>query len=171
MKTFIVLVTSFIVLQTKIYAQENLITSKSVVGFWRQVVPVQKNEDGTIKKAKTSNYKIFNTDGTIFTFTTWFNQGVVRKNATELEYDVTDIGFFGNYKITSDSTLTETIVRHALKPNQAPYDSNLKFKLLSPNELAVAWNNNGVWIPELWERIVLAEIPDAEKKRNLSGKF
>ncbi len=167
---FFICVNIFCSLQGQQARQENLITSQSLTGFWRMVMNLQAT-DGSIKKVQTVNYKIYNTDGTFFTFITWLSEGVHRKGSPELQYNVTDIGLYGTYKITSDSALTETIIRHALTPDRPPYESKLMYRLVSPNELQILWDNNGTWVPELWERVMPAVLPDTKGKTNLSGQY
>lgn len=69
----------------------------------------------------------------------------------------TEIGLYGTYKITSDSTCTEHIVKHAMSPEMSGVDSLLKYKLVDENTLIVQWKNGEKWIKESWSRLQMCK--------------
>ncbi len=79
-----------------IFSQENneheLLTSKSLVGVWNQVIP---NKTGN-QMFRTGDFKFINPDGMFYTMI--INPG-----------NPTSITMYGNYTVTSDNTFSEYI--------------------------------------------------------------
>ena len=127
-------------------AQNHVPASKSMVGIWRQTGAMTSS--GELVNVTTGIYKVINPDSTFYTFITW---GAGGSNAP------TEIGLYGTYKITSDSTCTEHIVEHATSPDMNGFDSFLKFKLVDENTLMVQWKNGEKWIKESWSRLQMCK--------------
>lgn len=124
------------------FAQKEFIESKSLVGIWQQAQANQSN-DGQIKLIKTPVYKVLNTDNTYVLFSIGSNDLT------------TNVSHWGTYKITSDSTFTESVTRHYTSPALDKSESQMRFKLLDENALLMEYYNdtNKKWIPELWIRV------------------
>jgi len=143
-KTFLSLIAVLAVFALS--AQNHVPASKSMVGIWRQTGAMTSS--GKLVNVTTGNYKVINPDSTFYTFITWGAGGL---NAP------TEISFYGTYKITSDSTYTEHIVKHAMSPEKNGVDSALKFKLVNENTLLVQWKNGERWIKESWSRVQMGK--------------
>jgi hypothetical protein len=143
-KTFLSLIAVLAVFA--LTAQNHVPASKSMVGIWRQTGMMSSS--GQLVNVTTGNYKVINPDSTFYTFITWGSDG---SNAP------TEIGLYGTYKITSDSTCTEHIVKHATSPEMSGIDSSLKFKLVNENTLLVQWKNGDIWIKESWSRLQMGK--------------
>lgn len=124
------------------FAQKEFIESKSLVGIW-QLSQANKSADGQIKLIKTPTYKALNTDNTFVMFSIGSNDLT------------TNVSHWGTYKITSDSTYTESVTRHYTSPALDKSESQMRFKLLDENALLMEYYNdtNKKWIPELWIRV------------------
>lgn len=121
MKVKNIIVSLALILPNILLAQQHLPESKSLVGLWRQTLFV-KGDNVEKTQIKTGNYKVINPDGTFYTFIIW---GAGNTNPVK---DITTIGLYGTYKITSDSTYTEHIVKHSIIPSMNNTDSQLKHK-------------------------------------------
>jgi hypothetical protein len=62
---------------------------------------------------------------------------------------------WGTYKITSDSTFTESVIKHYAFPALDNSESIMRFKLLDDNMLVMKYYNNvnKEWVPEVWKRV------------------
>ncbi len=129
---------------------ENMATSESLVGVWRQM---SVGFGG--KMAPTGNYKFLNTDKTFYSMVVW---GTFKPST---------IMMYGNYKTTSDSTYIEDIVGHS-NSKMSGTKSLLKYKLLDKNTLLIQYKNESLnkWIPEIWKRV--EAIPIMRKKTTTS---
>lgn len=134
-KAFILL--SLVIVSFALSAQIHVPASKSMVGVWRQTGAMTNS--GELVQVKSGNYKVINPDGTSYTIITWGNGS-------------TTIGFYATYKITSDSTCTEHILKHA-NPTMEGKDVALRFKLTDENSLRMDWNRGDRWITESWTRL------------------
>ena len=129
------------------FAQEkkHLVESKDIVGLWRHVIPT-KGVNGETKIIYTGNYKVINPDGTFYTFPT-------------TQKGIPGVIQYGTYKITSDSTLTETITRHFSFPKINNTNSEMKFSIIDNNYLLLSYKNdkifNGKETKEVWVRLKL----------------
>jgi len=124
------------------FAQKDLIESKSLVGIWQQA-QVRKTTDGQSKIINTAVYKVLNADNSFVFFSI---------SSNELN---TNVSHWGTYKITSDSTYTESVTRHYTSPALDKSESQMRFKLLDENTLFMQYYNdaNKMWIPEVWLRV------------------
>ena len=124
------------------FAQKDLVESKSLVGIWQQAQANQSN-DGQLKITKQPVYKVLNTDNTFFCFAI---------SSNDLS---STVSHWGTYKITSDSTYSESVTRHYTSPALDKSESQMRFKLLDENALLMEYYNdaNKMWIPELWIRV------------------
>lgn len=118
------------------------VESQSVVGIWNQVVAV-KQPNGGETFLTTGTYKVINADGTFFTF-------VVTNNQKMPSY----VGIYGTYKLSSDSTMTEHIVNHAISPRFSDKDALIRFQLIDNNTMAMSYNIDGSWTSEMWKRVL-----------------
>lgn len=134
-KTFVLL--SLVIFSFALSAQVHVPASKSIVGVWRQTGAMTNT--GELVLVKSGNYKIINPDGTSYTIITWGNGS-------------TTIGFYATYKITSDSTCTEHIIRHA-NPTMNGKECALRFKLTDENSMRMDWNLGDRWVAESWTRL------------------
>jgi len=103
---------------------------------------------GELINVTTGIYKVINPDSTFYMFVTW---GAGGSNAP------TEISFYGTYKITSDSTYIEHIVKHATSPVMNGVESSLKFKLVNENTLLVQWKKGERWVKESWSRVQMGK--------------
>ncbi len=126
--------------------KQHLATSKGLVGLWRQSGITEIN--GEISEVLSGNYKVINPDGTFYTFITWG------------EKKPTQIGLYGTYIITSDSTYTEQIIQHGINPRMNGTSSELRYKMIDENTLLIEYKNEAInkWIPEIWRRVEMAKI-------------
>jgi TonB family C-terminal domain len=126
--------------------QNPLIESKSIVGFWRQCRNV-KNSDGSLRKLATNNFTVINADNTFCTFVNWSMTN-------------TSIVGYGTYKITSDSTYTEHIIKHGVVPKLSNTNIELRYKMVKDDVLQIQYHNAQLdkWMPEYWERVTLKEF-------------
>jgi hypothetical protein len=143
-KTFLSLIAVLAVFA--LTAQNHVPASKSMVGIWRQTGAMTTS--GELVNVRTGIYKVINPDGTFYTFITWGADG---SNAP------TEIGLYGTYKITSDSTCTEHIVKHATSPEMNGTDSFMKSKLVDENTLLVQWKSGERWVKESWSRLQMGK--------------
>lgn len=134
-KAFVLL--SLVIVSFALSAQIHVPASKSMVGVWRQTGAMTNT--GELIKVRSGNYKIINPDGTSYTIITWGNGS-------------TTIGFYATYTITSDSTYTEHIIKHA-NPAMNGKDSALRFKLTDENSMRMDWKSGDRWITESWTRL------------------
>lgn len=129
---------SFVLISVALIAKTHVPESKNIVGIWRQTGAMSMN--GEIIRIKSGNYKVINPDGTYYTFIAWgLNEPTV-------------VGLYGTYKMTSDSTITENIIKHA-NPSMNGKESKIRFRLIDENTMLIMWNANGNWIPEHWTRL------------------
>jgi hypothetical protein len=118
--------------------------SKTLVGIWRQTGMTNPN-DGEVYGIRSGNYKVINPDGTFYTFVTWNMQS-------------TTIGQYGSYTITSDSTLVEHIVQHAMVPKLNGKDCMVRYKIIDENTMMSAWSfDNKKWVEDRMTRLSLSE--------------
>lgn len=124
------------------FAQKDLVESKSLVGIWQQAQANQSN-DGQIKINKQPVYKVLNTDNTFFCFAI---------SSNDLS---STVSHWGTYKITSDSTYTESVTRHYTSSALDKSESQMRFKRLDENTIIMKYYNeaNKQWVPELWYRV------------------
>ncbi len=132
----------------------SIITSNSLVGIWNQVMPISKD-----KILKSGNFKFINPDGTFYLMMVESNDKNAFSNLP------TSISMYGTYEVTSENTLTEHIRKHLLNPKMTGTQSELKYKMLTDDQLLIKYKNpvTGKWIPELWIRI------KPYKQQSLSG--
>lgn len=119
-------------------AKNHLPASKTIVGMWRQTGAMATN--GKLIKVSTGNYKVFNADGTYYTF--------IANDINSATY----FGLYGSYKFTTDSTFTENIVKHANQTLNGT-KATIRYKITDENTMVLLWESNGRWIPEMWTRI------------------
>ncbi|MDD4637020.1 MAG: DUF4488 domain-containing protein [Bacteroidales bacterium] len=124
------------------FAQKEFIESKSLVGVW-QLTQAKKTDDGQTKIVKSPAYKVLNTDNTFIFF-----------SITSNDLSST-VSHWGTYKITSDSTYSESVTRHYTSSALDKSESQMRFKLLDENALLLEYYNDAYkqWIPELWVRV------------------
>ncbi|GGF78830.1 DUF4488 domain-containing protein [Wenyingzhuangia marina] len=117
--------------------------SKSLVGLWRQTIPIIK--DGKTTNLLTPHYKSINTDGTYYTFNAPGNGN-------------TKIIQYGSYEITSDNTYIEHVITNSAVPTMSNQDSSIKFKLVDENTLIINWKlkdqRGGT---EKWTRVLMMD--------------
>lgn len=132
--------------------KRHLPASTGLVGMWRQSGAIDSN--GTIIEIPSGNYKVINPDGTFYTFIVWG------------EKRPTQIGLYGTYTITSDSTYTEKIIKHGINPRMSGTSSELRYRFLDENLLLLEYKNEALnrWIPEIWRRVELANTERVEFK-------
>lgn len=120
----------------------HIIESKSLVGFWHQVIPIRLDNGQTIIQ-HTGNFKVINSDKSFYTFVNWNDKRQ------------TTVGLYGTYQITSDSTYTEHIIQSGINPSLTNTDSPLRYKFINENIIYLQYCLNGNWIPEMWKRVEL----------------
>ncbi|WP_215223171.1 DUF4488 domain-containing protein [Echinicola shivajiensis] len=153
MKRAIILLIAFII-TLPLAAQTHLPASESLVGIWRQTA-IMNNFTGKMIEVKSGNYKVFNSDSTFYTFIIWGKQSITQE---------TTIGQYGNYNITSDSTLVEHIIEHAVNPKMNNSDSHIRYKMIDGDNLIIKWSlDNKNWVSEKWSRLPLS-IPYMKKQ-------
>lgn len=133
--------------------QQHVAESKSLVGLW-QHDGVVVNDFGEKISLKSGNYKVFNTDGTFYTFF------IVRTEKCNPEKDKAHINMYATYSVTSDSTFTEHVIINSTVPrfNDSKTEIRYKFAPNSNNNFAyMLWNStaNNDWMPEMWERVTV----------------
>lgn len=138
-----ILTVALMVVTCMVFAQKDLIESKSLVGIWQQA-QVKKTADGQSTIIKTPIYKVLNADKSFYCFSI---------NNNELN---SNISHFGSYNITSDSTFIESVTKHYNSPAMDNSESQMRFKLLDDNTLFMQYYNeaNKVWVPEVWMRVI-----------------
>jgi len=137
-------------------AQNKLVESNSIVGIWRQVIPL----DTKVSDAeffKTNNYKVINTDGSYFTLLTTGSELVKLNETKVIEQSVTNIGHYGTYTNLSENSYSENIIRHGLKSDMNETSSEMRYDFLDKNTLLLKYNIGDKWIPELWKRVTLVK--------------
>ncbi|UCS95408.1 DUF4488 domain-containing protein [Echinicola marina] len=156
MKSIIILLIAFIA-TLPLAAQTHVPASESIVGIWRQTA-IMNNFTGKMIDVKSGNYKVFNSDRTYYTFIIWGKQSITQE---------TTIGQYGNYNITSDSTLIEHIIEHTVNPKMNDSESHIRYELIDENNLIIKWSlDNKTWTSEKWTRLPLS-IPNIQKKQPL----
>lgn len=124
--------------------------SKKLVGIWRQT-GVANPDNGEVYAINTGNFKVINPDGTYYTFVNW-------------DMLNTTIGQYGTYTITSDSTMVEHIIRHALVPALDGKESTVRFKMTDENTMVTAWStDNKKWDGDQMTRL---SIPGQQPAAN-----
>ncbi|MBJ6366664.1 DUF4488 domain-containing protein [Snuella sedimenti] len=149
MKNILVLIFSILSLYAVAQAEQTHVpASKSLAGIWRQT-GIKHPVSGKVVDVLSGNYKVINPDGTFYTVVTWNSKDPLKG---------TTIGQYGDYKITSDSTLVEHIVQHVMNPNLNGKEVKLKYRLIDTNTVMIAWRNidRGIWIDERWTRLPLS---------------
>lgn len=153
MKRVIILLMAFIV-TLPLAAQTHVPASESLVGIWRQTA-IMNNFTGKLIDVKSGNYKVFNSDSTFYTFIIWGKQSITQE---------TTIGQYGNYNVTSDSTLVEHIIEHTINPKMNGSESHIRYELVDDNNLIIKWSlDNKKWIAEKWSRLPLS-LPNMKKE-------
>jgi hypothetical protein len=121
-----------------INAQTHIPASKSFVGMWRLTEGMMH---GTSKT--TGMFTVNNPDGTFYLFTT---SGKHSTFAEILQY--------GTYKMTSDSTCTEQIVKHNTNSAMDSTIFLIKFRFIDDNTMISQWKLGEFhWISEKWTRV------------------
>ena len=125
------------------FAQKELVESKSLVGIWQQAQANQSN-DGQLKVINLPTYKVIKEDMTYYSF-----------SINNLNNINSNVVHWGTYKITSDSTFTESVIKHYAFPALDNSESIMRFKLLDDNMLVMKYYNNvnKEWVPEVWKRV------------------
>ncbi len=121
----------------------HMMESKSLIGVWQQAIAGQPSI-GNAYIQKIGNYKVINADNTMYTL---FERG-----------ESLVIGLYGTYEMTSDSTLTEKIIKHGQNPSMSGSESKLRYKMIDDNTMASQYFNSviNVWMPEIWVRVPLS---------------
>lgn len=124
------------------FAQKDLIESKSLVGIW-QMQGTRNTADGKTQLVRLGNYKVLNTDNTFYAF------AITNNDLT------TNVSICGSFKITSDSTYTESVIRHYTSPEMNNSESKMRYKFIDKDTLVLEYYNdaNKRWIPEVWVRV------------------
>ena len=119
-------------------AQTQIPDSKSYAGSW-------KLSKGLIHGSPETNgmFTVNNPDGTFYTYTTIGNQNSGNSFLQS-----------GTYEMTSDSTCTVKILKHANSPDMVGAMILVKFRFEGSNTMHSLWKleRNG-WMPEVWERV------------------
>ena len=125
------------------FAQKDLVESKSLVGIWQQA-QVNQSPDGQTKVINLTTYKVIKEDMTYYSF-----------SINNLNNINSNVVHWGTYKITSDSTFTESVIKHYAFPALDNSESIMRFKLLDDNMLVMKYYNNvnKEWVPEVWKRV------------------
>jgi hypothetical protein len=133
-----ILLLSLVIVVFALNAQTHIPASKSFVGFWRLADGIMHGSSET-----TGMFTVNNSDGTFYLFTT---SGTDRTYASILQY--------GAYKMTSDSTCTEQIVKHNSQPAMDGSIFLIKFKLIDDNTMILQWKLGDFnWVSEKWTRV------------------
>ncbi|MFA6401182.1 MAG: DUF4488 domain-containing protein [Salinivirgaceae bacterium] len=135
-KTILLLCLGFV--SCALSAQTHIPASKSFVGIWRLT-------DGMIHGSNrtTGMFTVNNPDGTFYLFTT---SGTDSTFASILQY--------GTYKLTSDSTCTEQIVKHNSNPSMDGSNFLIKFRFIDENTMISQWKlGDFPYISEKWSRV------------------
>jgi len=133
-----ILLLSIVFISFALNAQTHIPASKSFVGFWRLTHGLMHGSSET-----KGMFKVNNPDGTFFLFTT---SGTDSTYASILQY--------GIYKMTSDSTCTEQIVKHSTNPAMNGSNFLIKFRFIDENTMISQWKlGNYQWISEEWSRV------------------
>ena len=125
-----------------------IVESKSIAGIWQ----LEKNFQ------KVNTYKVINPDGTFFNMFTGMANSA-------------GIGVYGNYKLTSDSTMVEHITKSDHMPTLNGTTTDLRFKFVDENTILASYKNPTLknpatqdWIFETWKRLPLyGQKPVAQK--------
>lgn len=121
--------------------------SHTIVGIWKQTGVTNPNT-GKLMEVQTGNYKVFNADGTYYTFITW---------GTGNPTNDTTIAQYGTYEITSENLMAEQIIEHTLSPDLNGKNSTIKFELVDSKTLMMSWSpNDNDWIDEKWTRLPMS---------------
>ncbi len=118
--------------------------SEQIIGVWNQA------HKRAGKVLRTGNYKIINSDGNFYSMVVW-------------RYRPTTMVMSGTYQL-SDSTYTEHIKKHGLRPSMNGTKSILKYKFLAKDTLITMYNNEVInkWVPELWIRVQYDVAPGSQ---------
>ena len=137
MKTAILFL-SLVITSFTLKAQAQIPDSKSYAGSW-------KLSKGLIHGSPETDgmFTINNPDGTFYTYTT------VAKQESGKSFLQS-----GTYEMTSDSTCTVKILKHANSPEMVGAMILVKFRFEGSNTMHSLWKleRNG-WMPEVWERV------------------
>jgi hypothetical protein len=118
--------------------QTHIPASKSFVGFWRLTGGVMHGSSAT-----KGMFTVNNPDGTFYLFTT---SGTDSTYASILQY--------GIYKMTSDSTCTEQIVKHITNPTMDGRIALIKFRFIDENTMILQWKLGDLpYFSEKWSRV------------------
>ncbi len=128
--------------------KHSLLTSKSLVGVWNQVMPLKNSN----KVLLTGNFKFINPDGTFYTMVFVDPSGRGLRITPNI---YTSITMYGTYEITSKSTFTEQIEKHFINSKMSGTQSMLKYRMLSEDKMQIEYKNpvTGTWVPEWWMRV------------------
>jgi hypothetical protein len=133
-----IFVLSIVFVSFALNAQTHLPESKSFIGFWRLTEGMMHGS-----KETTGMFKVNNPDGTFYLFLT---SGSDSTYASILQY--------GTYKMTSDSTCIEQIVKHPTEPAMNGSTFLIKFRFIDDNTMISQWKlNNSKWFSEKWSRV------------------
>ena len=133
-----ILLLSIVFVSFALYAQTHIPASKSFVGFWRLTEGMMH---GSIETK--GMFTVNNPDGTFYLFTT---SGTDSTYASILQY--------GIYKMTSDSTCTEQIVKHNTNPSMDGRICLIKFRFIDENTMISQWKLGDLpYFSEKWSRV------------------
>lgn len=140
---------ALMVITSMTFAQKDLVESKSLVGIWQQAQVDNSSPDGQTKIFNVPTYKVLKEDMTFYCFSI--------NNFNNLNSNVTH---WGTYKITSDSTFTESVIKHYAFPDLDNSESLMRYKLLDENTLLMQYYNsvNKQWVPEIWKRVAPRKV-------------
>jgi len=137
MKT-VVLFLSLVIISLAIEAQAPNSGSNSYVGSWKLskgLIHGSPETDGMLT--------VNNPDGTFTMYTTVANQNSGNSFLQS-----------GTYEMTSDSTCTVKILKHANSPDMIGASILVKFRFTDSNTMYSRWKLEGSgWMPEVWERV------------------
>ncbi len=126
---------------TKQEQTKTLLTSKSLVGVWNQVMPTDKENEVML----SGIFKFINPDKTFYMMMSSFGDDVVYPSV---------IRMYGRYEVTSKDTLIEYVDDH-FNPQIIGSKSELKYELLDDDTLKIKYKNTvtQTWITEFWIRV------------------
>ena len=137
MKTTILFL-SLVITSLAIEAQAPIPDSKSYVGSWKLskgLIHGSPETDGMLT--------VNNPDGTFTMYTTVANK---ESGKSFLQS--------GTCEMTSDSTCTVKILKHANSPDMVGATILVKFRLIDNDTMLWRWKLGGnSWMPEVWERV------------------
>lgn len=137
MKTFILFI-SLVITSLALKAQSQIPDAKSYIGSWKLtkgLIHGSPETDGMLT--------INNPDGTFSMYTTVANQ---ESGKSFLQS--------GTFEVTSDSTYTVKILKHADDQEMVGKTILVKFRFKDSNTMLTSWKLEGsAWMPEVWERI------------------